>query len=32
MEGGATGLLTKPIDLTLLRSEIDNRLKAGLAH
>jgi CheY-like chemotaxis protein len=26
-EGGATGLLTKPIDFTLLRSEIDSRLQ-----
>src|SRR5216110_1061965 len=26
LEGGATGLLTKPIDFTLLRSEIDSRL------
>ena len=26
MEGGATGLLTKPIDFTLLRQEIDTRL------
>ena len=26
MEGGATGLLTKPIDFTLLREEIDTRL------
>ena len=26
MAGGATGLLTKPIDFALLRSEIDNRL------
>ena len=25
-EGGATGLLTKPIDFTLLREEIDTRL------
>ena len=25
-EGGAAGLLTKPIDFTLLRSEIDTRL------
>ena len=24
--GGATGLLTKPIDFTLLREEIDTRL------
>ena len=27
IEGGATGLLTKPIDFTLLRSEIDSRLQ-----
>jgi CheY-like chemotaxis protein len=27
IEGGATGLLTKPIDFTLLREEIDARLK-----
>jgi CheY-like chemotaxis protein len=26
LEGGATGLLTKPIDFTLLREEIDQRL------
>jgi CheY-like chemotaxis protein len=26
LEGGATGLLTKPIDFTLLREEIDSRL------
>ena len=26
IEGGATGLLTKPIDFTLLRQEIDMRL------
>jgi len=26
-EGGATGLLTKPIDFTLLREEIDRRLE-----
>ena len=26
LEGGATGLLTKPIDFTLLREEIDARL------
>jgi CheY-like chemotaxis protein len=26
IEGGATGLLTKPIDFTLLRQEIDTRL------
>ena len=30
IEGGAEGLLTKPIDFTLLREEIDTRLeKAG---
>lgn len=27
IEGGATGLLTKPIDFTLLRQEIDIRLE-----
>jgi CheY-like chemotaxis protein len=27
MEGGATGLLTKPIDFDLLREEIDTRLQ-----
>jgi CheY-like chemotaxis protein len=27
IEGGATGLLTKPIDFTLLRQEIDTRLE-----
>jgi CheY-like chemotaxis protein len=27
IEGGATGLLTKPIDFTLLREEIDTRLR-----
>jgi DNA-binding NtrC family response regulator len=27
MEGGASGLLTKPIDFTLLREEIDTRLQ-----
>ena len=27
MEGGAEGLLTKPIDFTLLREEIDTRLE-----
>src|SRR3954452_13329381 len=26
IDGGATGLLTKPIDFTLLREEIDTRL------
>src|SRR6187397_2120734 len=31
LEGGATGLLTKPIDFTLLRSEIDTRLQRGSA-
>ena len=31
IEGGATGLLTKPIDFTLLRLEIDSRLQPGLA-
>ena len=31
MEGGATGLLTKPIDFTVLRSEIDSRLQPGPA-
>ena len=29
IEGGATGLLTKPIDFTLLRAEIDSRLQPG---
>ena len=29
IEGGATGLLTKPIDFTLLREEIDSRLGQG---
>ena len=29
IEGGATGLLTKPIDFTLLRKEIDTRLGQG---
>jgi CheY-like chemotaxis protein len=29
IEGGATGLLTKPIDFTVLRSEIDSRLQTG---
>ena len=28
LEGGAKGLLTKPIDFTLLREEIDQRLAA----
>jgi DNA-binding NtrC family response regulator len=27
LEGGAAGLLTKPIDFSLLRSEIDTRLE-----
>jgi CheY-like chemotaxis protein len=27
IEGGATGLLTKPVGFTLLRQEIDARLK-----
>jgi CheY-like chemotaxis protein len=31
IEGGAAGLLTKPIDFTLLRSEIDSRLQPGTA-
>ena len=29
IEGGAEGLLTKPIDFTLLREEIDTRLAAA---
>jgi CheY-like chemotaxis protein len=29
LEGGATGLLTKPIDFALLREEIDQRLAAA---
>ena len=29
IEGGATGLLAKPIDFSLLRSEIDSRIQAG---
>ena len=29
LENGATGLLTKPIDFTLLREEIDSRLAAA---
>jgi CheY-like chemotaxis protein len=29
LEGGAQGLLTKPIDFTLLREEIDSRLPAA---
>ena len=28
-EGGASGLLTKPIDFALLREEIDTRLEQG---
>ena len=31
IEGGATGLLTKPIDFALLREEIDSRLQPGPA-
>ena len=31
IEGGATGLLTKPIDFTLLRSEIERRLEPKTA-
>ena len=31
LEGGATGLLAKPVDFTLLRSEIDSRLQVGSA-
>ncbi|MEA3109234.1 MAG: hypothetical protein QOI88_3839 [Gammaproteobacteria bacterium] len=31
IEGGAAGLLTKPVDFTLLRSEIDSRLQPGPA-
>ena len=31
IERGAEGLLTKPIDFTLLRQEIDNRLQPGPA-
>ena len=31
IEGGATGLLTKPIDFTLLRLEIDSQLQPGPA-
>src|SRR5437763_14486992 len=27
LEGGATGLLTKPIDFSLLRSEIESRMQ-----
>ena len=29
IEGGATGLLAKPIDFTLLRSEIDSRIRSA---
>ena len=29
LEGGASGLLTKPIDFALLREEIDNRVAAA---
>jgi CheY-like chemotaxis protein len=29
LEGGAEALLTKPIDFTALRNEIDGRLKPG---
>jgi CheY-like chemotaxis protein len=29
MEGGASGLLTKPIDFSLLREEIENRVAAA---
>jgi CheY-like chemotaxis protein len=29
LEGGAQGLLTKPIDFTLLREEIDSRVAAA---
>jgi CheY-like chemotaxis protein len=29
LEGGAVGLLTKPIDFALLRGEIDSRLEAA---
>ena len=31
IESGANGLLTKPIDFTLLREEIDSRLQRGPA-
>jgi CheY-like chemotaxis protein len=27
IEGGAEGVLTKPVDFTILRQEIDDRLK-----
>ena len=30
LEGGASGLLTKPIDFTLLREEIDTRLEQAI--
>jgi CheY-like chemotaxis protein len=30
IEGGATGLLTKPIDFSLLRQEIDTRLQQAV--
>lgn len=30
IEGGAEGLLTKPIDFTLLREEIDTRLERAV--
>ena len=30
IEGGAEGLLTKPIDFTLLREEIDTRLESAV--
>src|SRR5204863_7360685 len=29
IEGGATGLVTKPIDFTMLREEIDSRLECA---
>ena len=29
LEGGAEGLLTKPIDFVALRSEIDNRVASA---
>ena len=31
IEGGASGLLTKPIDFSLLRGEIDTRLEQATA-
>ena len=31
LESGATGLLTKPVDFALLRSEIDSRIQVGSA-